>query len=1135
MKLIQQRKLFFKEGNSDKVYEIDLCELSANEYLVNFRYGRRGGALKEGTKTATALPFDKAEQIFAALENEKRNKGYQTETETFIELPSLDTIDLHSKNGAILQRLQDAMEGKNSFKTAWKTSRVIWKAGELEIEEATPFILKLATKGDEMQAYASLWALTQLKASQAASLFGAYAFNIRQKAYLRNVAWEGLLTISGEQEQSKVNISLLEQLPQEVRFAIETNDVSLLNTHLSSHSAEGRVEYFSVLYLLCKSHEWLLPTLIEYLKVWAFRPPYFKQIRAIYKLAQLRKDAAVLAILSYRFEKEAAMFRRTSALDSKHKQYLTVIDQLVNVGTELRSKESKLAFSHFTKEYFQKNAVEFLKQSGKHQQAASYLKLAVTMLLQYSEKDYTEAGERPLSPYGQYDYRSKLYYFTLFDYPECSESLLLSTILFGNDNRRQLQANLKFIFGKRIITSPQYYFSREMLANATSSTTTGTTNNATWNRSSTLPGHNAEPESNSIIDAALNVFKGLFGKKKTEEPAKAAMPQAAKEPSDTTQRVQPVQNERLELYPEHWDAMPQAYVQLLMQAGMNIIHRFAYTNLKAHPDLESIVSRFEERSILLLLNSNFELPQQFGFEILEKRAAEFQLQTVFIGNVLNCNNAKAREWARAIIESNNTLFLNDLEFTLLLLFNGRKENESWINTLLDNNPFEENRLQAITGKVIAELLHFENTGNNNEIAKVAIERLEAIAASQMEQISWNIIEQLMMSSLASNKILASKILVRKSKNVAASDIPVSLVEMFLGNENQEVRRNGMQLMMQYPDDFLIRNMQLPLSQLDSVYADVVNAVLVCIRKMIGNHKDIGDKVVSHFVYTLIRKEKFEGSHALISRFVVEELKPYWNTGLKPYDITKLVHAHYRTSQLTGYEILKAYNNPDDFSIGQIVSFGSHEILAIRQWCRSYFEQNMARIRFEKDKALALLDSKWSDTRDYAFHFFKTNFAEADWDADTLIGIVDSIRPDVERFGKEMITLYFKPEYAVEYLTKLSEHPGVNVQAFVTNYLSLYAAGNLELLQHLEFYFRSVLTRVNKARVAKDRIFKFLLQESTKNVATAVWVASIIDDVSAQSSIQDKATCIHILTEIKNCYPQVDMHLMIKNLAHVIRL
>lgn len=70
MKLIKQIKLYFQEGTSDKVYEIDLCE-SGDGFLVNFRYGRRGATLKEGTKTIFPVDLQEANKVFDALENEK--------------------------------------------------------------------------------------------------------------------------------------------------------------------------------------------------------------------------------------------------------------------------------------------------------------------------------------------------------------------------------------------------------------------------------------------------------------------------------------------------------------------------------------------------------------------------------------------------------------------------------------------------------------------------------------------------------------------------------------------------------------------------------------------------------------------------------------------------------------------------------------------------------------------------------------------------------------------------------------------------------------------------------------------------------------------------------------------------------
>ena len=69
MRLVSRTKLHLKEGNSDKVYEVDLCA-SGDKFLVNFRYGRRGAELKEGTKTTQAVDLEQAEKIFQKLVDE---------------------------------------------------------------------------------------------------------------------------------------------------------------------------------------------------------------------------------------------------------------------------------------------------------------------------------------------------------------------------------------------------------------------------------------------------------------------------------------------------------------------------------------------------------------------------------------------------------------------------------------------------------------------------------------------------------------------------------------------------------------------------------------------------------------------------------------------------------------------------------------------------------------------------------------------------------------------------------------------------------------------------------------------------------------------------------------------------------
>jgi bifunctional non-homologous end joining protein LigD len=72
---IETTTLYYKDGNSDKVYQ---CAIESKEdgFVVSFAYGRRGSTLQTGTKTQTAVPYEVALKLYRKLVNEKLAKGY---------------------------------------------------------------------------------------------------------------------------------------------------------------------------------------------------------------------------------------------------------------------------------------------------------------------------------------------------------------------------------------------------------------------------------------------------------------------------------------------------------------------------------------------------------------------------------------------------------------------------------------------------------------------------------------------------------------------------------------------------------------------------------------------------------------------------------------------------------------------------------------------------------------------------------------------------------------------------------------------------------------------------------------------------------------------------------------------------
>ena len=72
---IQETTLYFRDDGSDKVYRAAIEEKDG-AYVVNFEFGRRGSAMKTGTKTAKPVELAPAVTIYERLVNEKLAKGY---------------------------------------------------------------------------------------------------------------------------------------------------------------------------------------------------------------------------------------------------------------------------------------------------------------------------------------------------------------------------------------------------------------------------------------------------------------------------------------------------------------------------------------------------------------------------------------------------------------------------------------------------------------------------------------------------------------------------------------------------------------------------------------------------------------------------------------------------------------------------------------------------------------------------------------------------------------------------------------------------------------------------------------------------------------------------------------------------
>ncbi|GAB4341189.1 MAG: hypothetical protein OHK0038_20880 [Flammeovirgaceae bacterium] len=1080
MKLIQQTKLFFKKGTSDKVYEVDLCAVGDNQYVVNFRYGRRGTNLKDGTKTSSPVDKTKAEQIYEALIAEKRKGGYKSETETFQELPTINNPAPDSLEGVILQRLQNAIDGKNTYKTQWKISRVAWKVGELKLNNAVPYLIKLVEKGNDMQRYSILWALARCADERAIPTFQAYYSNSKYAANVRKIAGEGLLRTLKAEDKDKFIQNVLEKLPDEIRLLVVDNNQEELKKSVLERLKEKQTEFnfLETLYALIYKYPFITKILAECFYSITLRPPHFRHIRSIYKLAELRDDALFLGICSYQFEKTPAMYKAPKN-KWKNNVFVPELNEKITIKQEIKKKDTKIAFSDKTKNYFLRRLLLNLQDVGERD-GIFYVKLATAILLQYKQEDYSPKSKYSLDydEHGVWDKKLKKYRHSYVDLPECNKCVLLNQILIGGDtdnfvlNKMSWQWRSKEV--KQVLTD-EFYFSSEDINNQSDN-----------------------PQKDSATNSLIEWVNKLIDS-----------------------------NKRTEIFPEHWDKFPQAYLQLLMQGKLDLIHEFAFKNLKNHAQYQEIVNKIDEKMIVSLLSSDFQIPAWFALEIVKERIKS-NIDRNLILVLLASKLLEARQFAQELIQKDVQSYINESNFVTSLLLNPYQDVRIWANTYLSKVSFTPDQQKVMVGKTVVEMLAIkENSPENNEKVADTIAFLVQVAPHILENISWKVIEELLNSPLEQNNILASEIIVLKLKNIAAEQIPLNILEGFFKSHLENLRKNGMIIFAQYPEHKLLEAIELLSQMLNSPFQHIREGAKLICQKLVEKNDSFANQLTSLLITLMMRKETYEGSHEFLANFLINYLKNHLSQ-IPLKTVLNLIYGNYRQGQFVGFHILKNHIPSNDLTIRQVISLANHELLAIRHWTLQFYQQNVSRIRFEREEALRILDSKWEDIRKIAMDFFRQNFTNEHWSIDSLVSIADSVRPDVEAFGKEMITKFFTEEDGILYLTKLSQHPSVSMQMFTSNYLERYASDNYDRLQDLEFYFKSTLTRVNKARITKERVFAFLEKEALKSAKVAQWVANILNELVVINAIEDKARCIELLHKFKTKFPEIQVEIELVN-------
>lgn len=1008
MKLVKQIKLFFQEGTSDKVYEIDLCE-SGDGFLVNFRYGRRGASLKEGTKTIFPVAIAEAEKVFSALEQEKRKKGYVAAGEAPIVTsaePKPRSTGTDKRRKAIVKLLKAAAAGDEP--DHWSLSRIIWRAGDLKISEAVPHIVQLAGPYDPVFIYSVVWTIGRCGTSNAIGFLQNLQNDKSLPEHVQQLIIDVLLKLSEPKEKEQLLSTVLRALPAPLQTSITSGDYKLVDKQLREYLFELKTasnEYLMGIYRLSRQEVQLHQRFLSILESIRFQPNYFKYVRQIFKTAAMLQDYSTYGVLAKQFEKQSPA---------------------VN------------AFSSKTKDYLTRRVVRQLRKYGDAGDS-SYTEFATGILLAFDEtRDLTQ-------PFFTSQYR--------YHYNQATRQHTSEEIRTDYDSYAKFKA-FNFV-----------------------------------------------------------LYKNSLRYRETESGYVCVPPYKPGQEAPTN---------REEAYPHLWNSAGEEIIQLLSFAKVSQVHAFALKVWRANPEIENMADTV---SLIHFLQSGFIETQKLALELARKRFTKNTPDTPLLIGMLNCSLAEARAQAQQWIEELKTTLTADSEFVVSMLKMQRAEAHNWLRGFLATVSFAAEQAEIIVAKAIAFMI---TTTIETEEDKIYVNQvgdtIVAVFSDYLKYISFDIVKDLFRHPSADIHVFAGKILMKHE--IKPELLPEDFLQLLLQSDNVNSRGIGIALLGKFPDNLLLERKDILVSFCLSPLADVRDAVKPIIARLVNVYPEFGSELVDLFVPAFLMKESYEGVHDDLLSLLSNELNN--SLSIIPKERTLvLLNSRYRASQMMGHILLKWNVSDSDLSIPELVKLGSNPLQEVRKYVWDTFKKYPDKIKAGKADALKLTDTDWDDTRIFAFEFFREVFSDTDWNTELLVMLCDSTREDVQDFAREMITRFFDATQGTEYLLKLSQHPSAKVQLFTTAYLEQHATDNIDVITKLEPYFITLLSQVNKGKVAKRRVMDFLRRESLKNESTATLAARIFTRVSVSVAITERAECIAALRDIQKTFTSVGTPLIMK--------
>lgn len=141
-------------------------------------------------------------------------------------------------------------------------------------------------------------------------------------------------------------------------------------------------------------------------------------------------------------------------------------------------------------------------------------------------------------------------------------------------------------------------------------------------------------------------------------------------------------------------------------------------------------------------------------------------------------------------------------------------------------------------------------------------------------------------------------------------------------------------------------------------------------------------IIIQFIQQLILLEKHPSVYKRMLQALQENIQD-WISNIDKNFVFKILQAKSSILQEFGFYLLNS--DFDRFALqlttSEIIQLANHNLFAVREIGRQLFSQNLNNFRNHTQEmlsAIKILESKWQDTREYAFTIFTTEFAKSQY-------------------------------------------------------------------------------------------------------------------------------------------------------------